>query len=67
MSTPLKQCNDNRPCFGKGRNLAGDVVCRVLCETYADGECPFCKPESDVTKGKKYPYKGALEYAKALE
>jgi len=34
------------------------VLCNCLNAhaKYKDGECPFCKPEREVTNGKIYPY-----------
>ncbi len=53
-------CNDSRPCFGKYsiKDLPDKVLCNCLNAhaKYKDGECPFCKPEREVTNGKIYPY-----------
>lgn len=47
------KCNDSRKCFGKTQTGS---ECKVLTRTYRDGKCPFCKPERDVTNGRRYPY-----------
>lgn len=60
-----KRCRDKRPCFGR----RGEY-CQCLIKTYdRDGDCPFCKPEREVTDGKVYPidihYPGKERKAKA--
>ena len=51
-------CIDKRKCFAK-RN--GKCVCLIY--SYEEsGECPFCKPAREVTKGKYYAIK--RDYAK---
>lgn len=49
------ECNDTRTCFAKFRYPDGRVTCRLLTETYPNGECPFCKPDREVTNGIVYP------------
>ena len=55
------KCNDKRQCFAKERGRDG-YYCTILAmpytnaPMYADGDCPFCKPEKEVTNGKYYPY-----------
>ncbi len=44
-------CNDRRRCFGRGE-YGG---CLILKKTYKNGECTFCKPEREWTKGKYFP------------
>ena len=51
------QCNDRRKCFAKNSRGGGVYMCSLLHETYDDGKCPFCKPERNVTKGKRYAFK----------
>lgn len=48
------RCRDPRACFARK-----DGCCTVLRETYEHEKraCPFCKPERDVTKGKRYEHK----------
>ena len=47
-------CKDSRECFAK-EQTTDKMLCRVLRDThYEDGECPFCKPVCNVTKGKEY-------------
>lgn len=43
-------CIDERPCFARFES-----ECTLLEDTYPEGECPFCKPERDVTNGVRYP------------
>jgi len=46
-------CRDSRECFGR----LPDKTCRALTGTYEqDGQCPFCKPDREVTDGVRYPY-----------
>ena len=45
------KCNDSRPCFAKTSK-----GCSILRETYKDGECPFCKPHADYTRGVRHEY-----------
>lgn len=50
-------CKDARPCFARRETLeVGMYVCSALTSSYGEGLCPFCKPERDVTSGKRYPY-----------
>ena len=35
---PKPECYDKRHCFARFQGK-----CRILMETYEDGECPFCK------------------------
>ena len=42
------KCDDKRPCFARR-----DKCCTILSGR-PKGLCRFCKPERDVTKGKKY-------------
>ena len=56
---PFRKCNDSRRCFAQqygSTRQDGTVIykCTLLNETYADGECPFCKPNRFVYKGKRY-------------
>ena len=47
-------CRDQRPCFSR---VPGTRICNCLIGiSYKDGECPFCKPEREVTNGRRYPY-----------
>lgn len=50
-------CIDTRECFAKMRT--GDRYrCDCLTRSYdVDGDCPFCKPEKEITNGKRYPRK----------
>lgn len=47
----MKKCNEKRNCFAKK-----DGMCTVLNSTYPAGKCKFCKPEREITKGKRYEY-----------
>ena len=49
----LPECEESRACFGKSKS---GKRCRVLTETYQDGECPFCKEKRDITNDKCYSY-----------
>lgn len=51
MNNSLKGCRDCRTCFAK--NEKG--MCRLLDEVYNDRECPFCKPDRNITNGRIYP------------
>ena len=51
----MRKCVESRPCFAKNRE-SKYVKCRILTSTYPDGKCPFCKPEMEVTNGKRYPF-----------
>jgi len=47
----LPVCHDTRECFGRENGR-----CCILSESYEkDGACKFCKPDGEVTNGKKYP------------
>lgn len=35
-------CRDKRPCFARNGGK-----CTILRESYADGECPFCKRKKE--------------------
>lgn len=48
-------CRDTRKCFA-AIEKRGYRMCSVLTETYFGNQCPFCKPERDVTDGKHYSY-----------
>ena len=49
-------CNDARKCFAKRNTLEKDKsICSILSSSYDDEVCPFCKPDREVTKGKRYP------------
>lgn len=54
-----EKCPDTRDCFAK---LGGECVVLQKDSNHRkifyteDGECPFCKPERDVTDGKRYSY-----------
>ena len=57
-------CEDTRKCFGAMFH-GGMRFCRVLGSAYkAGGECPFCKPERDITNGKQYLYNVDAESVK---
>lgn len=47
-------CKDKRICFAQ-EDVFFKTKCSILRESYDDGKCPFCKPDKEVTKGKKYP------------
>ena len=55
----FEKCPDSRECFGK---LGDECVILQRDTTHRkpfytdDKECPFCKPERDVTSGKRYFY-----------
>lgn len=56
-------CRDSRPCFAKALfpsttfKTGFMAKCRLLKTSYRDdGECPFCKPRREVTRGVVYPY-----------
>lgn len=51
-SRPFPMCQDRRKCFA--RTERGQ--CKALSSAYPDGECPFCKPDGNVTNGKRYLY-----------
>ena len=60
-----KVCNDNRTCFARYRAYGGTgpLICTVLTDAYpVVGQCPFCKPEREITKGKHYPYNPEYQY-----
>lgn len=45
-------CNDTKVCFARRE----DGKCEILVTGYeCDGDCKFCKPDREVTNGKKYP------------
>lgn len=58
-------CKDSRPCFAKVKKRGSrECECAILTyntkeytykNEYKAGECPFCKPKAEVTKGKTYP------------
>ena len=50
-------CNDRRKCFAKTSRGGYFYTCSLLMENYDDGKCPFCKPERNVTKGKRYAFR----------
>lgn len=53
-------CVDTRECFAK-RRTGDHYRCDALTRTYdVDGDCPFCKPEMEITNGKRYPRKARL-------
>lgn len=51
-------CSDPRQCFARKTASTGLPVCAILTDTYehAGKQCPFCKPDREVTNGKQYPY-----------
>ena len=57
------KCQDSRYCFaylpltGICGILNGteNVVTGEIMAPYSDGQCPFCKPEQNVTNGVYYP------------
>ena len=51
MSNTYPRCHEIRPCFARDRG-----ACTILTETYPY-DCPFCKPEREVTNGKHYPHR----------
>ena len=56
------RCIDKRKCFAKSRTGG----CGILSRTYKkNGECPFCKPKREITRGKMYPYSLAYIYSEA--
>ena len=63
------RCVDSRKCHAKTTNIRGQMICLcltyprqvgkhrgVIDTNYKDGQCPFCKPVANVTKGKVYPH-----------
>lgn len=52
MIQTYPKCRDSRKCFAK--NQFND--CTILKEVARDGECRFCKPYKEVTKGRTYPH-----------
>lgn len=57
-------CKDKRPCFARVKKGKRKYECGILVysskdckytDEYRIGECPFCKPRMEVTKGKEYP------------
>jgi hypothetical protein len=51
----VTECKDKRKCFAKvPRNFR--TGCSILIKGYRDGKCPFCKPDRDVTDGKRYSH-----------
>ncbi len=57
-------CSDlSRDCFARKYDyLTDEIICSCLTHPYYDdGKCPFCKPEREVTKGKRYPYNPAYD------
>lgn len=58
MEVNTLRCRDTRPCFAREVNPEGRVVCMILSNTYLNEsrDCPFCKPEREVTGGMQYPY-----------
>ena len=60
-------CEDTRECFGAMVH-GGMRFCRALSSTYAeDGQCPFCKPDRDITNGKQYLYNPDMEVTKKIK
>lgn len=52
MEIPFPKCRDTRECFA--RNKFRD--CTILKATSSrDGACEFCKPDKEVTNGRRYP------------
>ena len=65
VSEAFADCVDSRPCFGKSTYHPGK--CTVLVQGYDhDGECPFCKPKREWTKGKRYPHRNEVEREKRI-
>lgn len=53
MEIPFPKCRDTRECFA--RNKFND--CTILKQTSSrNGACTFCKPDKEVTKGRRYPH-----------
>lgn len=44
------KCNDTRECFARGRG----GFCEILRSVYPPGKCPWCKPDENITNGKRY-------------
>lgn len=53
MTGQRKRCHDPRPCFA--RINGGCALIGYDKPMYKDGECPFCKPDREVTNGVYYP------------
>lgn len=60
----MMACKDKRPCFARVKKGKREYECGILVysskdckytDEYRIGECPFCKPKAEVTKGKTYP------------
>lgn len=53
MIFPFPKCRDSRECFA--RNRLDD--CTILKSTYSrEGACTFCKPDKEITNGRRYPH-----------
>lgn len=51
------RCVDSRPCFAQTTIRGGLKRCTALTSSYEeDGDCPFAKPDKEVTDGQRYPY-----------
>lgn len=49
-------CYDDAPCFARKLDKDGRGRCTILYREYIFGGCPFCKPQKEITNGKRYPY-----------
>lgn len=51
------RCVDSRPCFAQTTIRGGFKRCTVLTSAYEESnDCPFAKPDREVTDGVRYPY-----------
>lgn len=61
----LEKCPDSRECFAKKEGkcivLQRDLNHRKPFYS-KDGECPFCKPDRDISFGKKYFFEQLSEH-----
>jgi len=64
-SKRYEKCPDSRECFAKLGDecvvLQRDANRRKIFYT-EDGECPFCKPDRDITNGKVYYFEQLSEH-----
>lgn len=64
-SKRYEKCPDTRDCFAK---LGGECVVLQRDSNHSkifytkDGECPFCKPNRDITNGKVYYFEQLSEH-----
>lgn len=52
MMLPFAKCRDTRECFARNSVSECTILLKAPCN---DGECRFCKPDKEVTKGRRYP------------